>query len=212
MYRKISNIRRTKSQTYMIPVSSCSCLFPIPWSQVLSQWWRCSWSSADRRCSNYIWVISKFIVHYGASYISGLTVNTYTHEHACNCEWLCIIIINTTLLSHQKSKFYFLRPVIKNISRVAAAFVLGWMLFFGKQIKGFQKNMCAGETRTQGVVSARIISVTCLNGNGSNAVIKTLYLISGSLLKTSTNGVSKYRTKLVTLFLYRLFKNLIYRG
>ena len=56
-------------------VLSCSCLWPIHWSQVLSRVWRCSWSSADRRCSNYIWVISNFIAYTGASYIRGLTVN-----------------------------------------------------------------------------------------------------------------------------------------
>ena len=45
----------------MFLISSCSCLRPIHWSQVLSQEWRCSWSSADRLCSNYIWVINNFI-------------------------------------------------------------------------------------------------------------------------------------------------------
>ena len=55
-------------------VSSCSCLCPIHWNQVLSWEWRCSWSSADRRCSNYIWVINDFIAYWGASYIRGLTV------------------------------------------------------------------------------------------------------------------------------------------
>ena len=39
---------------------SCSCLRPIHWSQVLSREWRCSWISADRRCSIYIWVINNF--------------------------------------------------------------------------------------------------------------------------------------------------------
>ena len=29
--------------------------------QVLSLEWRCSWSSSDRRCSNYTWVINNFI-------------------------------------------------------------------------------------------------------------------------------------------------------
>ena len=48
-------------QTQMFLVSSCSCLCPIQWGQVLSREWRCSWSSADRRCSNYIWVIDNFI-------------------------------------------------------------------------------------------------------------------------------------------------------
>ena len=58
----------------MFLVSSCSCLCPIQWSQVLSREWRCSWSSTDRRCSNYIWVIDNFIACYGASYIRDLTV------------------------------------------------------------------------------------------------------------------------------------------
>ena len=42
---------------------------PIYWSQVLSREWRCSWSSADKRCSNYIWMINNFIACYGATYI-----------------------------------------------------------------------------------------------------------------------------------------------
>ena len=28
---------------------SCGCLCRVPWSQILSREWRCSWSSADRR-------------------------------------------------------------------------------------------------------------------------------------------------------------------
>ena len=58
----------------MFLVSSCSCLCSIQWSQVLSREWRCSWSSADRRCSNYIWVIDNLITHQGAAYIRDLTV------------------------------------------------------------------------------------------------------------------------------------------
>ena len=54
----------------MFLVSSCSCLCPIQWSRE----WRCSWSSADRRCSNYIWVINNFIAYQGATYIRDLTV------------------------------------------------------------------------------------------------------------------------------------------
>ena len=34
-----------------------------PSGQVLSREWRCSWSSADRRSSNYIWVIKNFIAY-----------------------------------------------------------------------------------------------------------------------------------------------------
>ena len=58
----------------MLLVSSCSCLYPIRWSQVFSWEWRCSWSSADRRCSNYIWVINHLIANWSASYIRDLTV------------------------------------------------------------------------------------------------------------------------------------------
>ena len=59
----------------MFLVSSCNCLCTIYWNQVLSQEWRCSWSSANRRCSNYIWVIDNFVAYWGASYIRDLTVS-----------------------------------------------------------------------------------------------------------------------------------------
>ena len=49
----------------MFLVSSCSCLCAIYRSQMLSREWRCSWNSADRRCSNYIWVINNFIAYKG---------------------------------------------------------------------------------------------------------------------------------------------------
>ena len=41
---------------------------------MLSWEWRCSWSSADRRCSSYIWVINNFIAYLGATYIRGFTI------------------------------------------------------------------------------------------------------------------------------------------
>ena len=63
----------------MILVSSSSCLCPIHWSLVLSREWRYSWSSADRRCSNYIWVIMNLITYQGASYIRGLMVPPSEH-------------------------------------------------------------------------------------------------------------------------------------
>ena len=58
----------------MFLVSSRSCLRSIHLSQLLSWEWRCSWSSADRRCSNYIWVINNIIAYRGATYIRGFTV------------------------------------------------------------------------------------------------------------------------------------------
>ena len=61
----------------MFLVSLRRCLRSIHWSQVLSWEWRCSWSSADRRCSNYIWVINNFIAYKGATYIRGFTVGWF---------------------------------------------------------------------------------------------------------------------------------------
>ena len=71
IYRQIYNIRRTKSQNLNLSrlVLQLYCLIIET-----SKEWRCSWSSADRRCSNYIWVINNFIVHKGASYVRGFTV------------------------------------------------------------------------------------------------------------------------------------------
>ena len=61
IYLQISSIKRPNSQTWLFLVSSCSCLCPIHWHQVLSREWRGRWGSANRRCSNYIWVINKFM-------------------------------------------------------------------------------------------------------------------------------------------------------
>ena len=58
----------------MFLVSVCSGLCAVYWSQVSSGEWRCSWSRADRRCSNYIWVINNLIFYQSASYIRDLTV------------------------------------------------------------------------------------------------------------------------------------------
>ena len=69
-YHQISNTRHTRTQNFL----SCSCPCPIHWSQVLSREWRCSWSSADRGCSNYIWVINSAIAYQGMTHINGLTV------------------------------------------------------------------------------------------------------------------------------------------
>ena len=59
----------------MFLVSSCSCLCAIHWSHVLSREWRCSWSSADRRCSNYICMVNNFITYGCACYIRDLMVH-----------------------------------------------------------------------------------------------------------------------------------------
>ena len=67
----------------MFLVSSCSCLCAIHWDQVLSQEWRCSWSSADRWCSNYIWVIDNFVAYQDVSYIRDFTVTSFNVIQSC---------------------------------------------------------------------------------------------------------------------------------
>ena len=57
---KPRNHREPNPNTYMFLFSSCNCLCPIHWSHALRRGWRCS---VDRRCSNYIWVINKFIAY-----------------------------------------------------------------------------------------------------------------------------------------------------
>ena len=69
----------------MFLVSAYTCFCATYWSQVFSGEWRCSWSSADRRCSNNIWVISNLIAYKSASYIRDLTVILYE-----NCIWIII--------------------------------------------------------------------------------------------------------------------------
>ena len=54
----IKDAPNPKNQMFL--VLFCNCLCAVYWSQVLSSEWRCSWSSADRQCYNYIWVISNF--------------------------------------------------------------------------------------------------------------------------------------------------------
>ena len=61
----------SKPPNLMFVVSSCSCRCPI---QVLRREWRYSCSSADRRCSNFIWMINNFIAYQGATSVRDLTV------------------------------------------------------------------------------------------------------------------------------------------
>ena len=65
--------------TWMLLFSSCNWLCPIHISRVLIREWRCSWSSADRWCSNYIWVINNFIAYWDASLIRCFTVEMKLH-------------------------------------------------------------------------------------------------------------------------------------
>ena len=68
-------------RTQMILISSCFCLCPVHWNQMLSREW-CSWSSADRRCSNYIWMINNLVAYLGVTYIRDLTIY-FTRQFYC---------------------------------------------------------------------------------------------------------------------------------
>ena len=94
--RQTSSVGCTK-KTWMFLVLSCSCLCPIHWSQVLSLEWKCSWSSANRQCSNYIWVINNFIAFWGASYIRGFMVyyRPFVWTVRCHFSHAHIIIVTS---------------------------------------------------------------------------------------------------------------------
>ena len=86
----------------MIFISSCSCFCLIYWSKVLSKLWRCCWSSADRRCSNYIWMMNNYVAYSGVAYFRGLMVPLY--------QLVCIIRMgehpwfNINISSYQQRK------------------------------------------------------------------------------------------------------------
>ena len=73
--RQTSSISYTKSKNLNVSRLVLQLSLPNPLMPgILSREWRCSWSNADRRCSNYILVINNFIAYLGATYIRGLTV------------------------------------------------------------------------------------------------------------------------------------------
>ena len=67
-YLKISNISRTKSQN----LNACCLSLQLSLRNMLKP--SVKWRSADRRCSNYIWVINHLFAYQSASYIRDLTV------------------------------------------------------------------------------------------------------------------------------------------
>ena len=72
--RKTSSISRTKSQDLKVSCLILQLSLPNPLNPI-SREWKCSWSSAERRCSNCIWVINKFIAYWGATFVRGSTVD-----------------------------------------------------------------------------------------------------------------------------------------
>ena len=89
-YRQTSDISR---KSHQIPKLKClssrlAGVFAQSIEARLSPEWRCSWSSADRRCSNYIWVVNNFIAYKGATYLRGLLAHMDKCQ-AVNCIMYC---------------------------------------------------------------------------------------------------------------------------
>ena len=58
-YRQVSNIRHTNSQH----LKDSRTVLQLSLPNTSKPEWRCSWSSAHRWCSNYIWVINNYIAY-----------------------------------------------------------------------------------------------------------------------------------------------------
>ena len=63
-YRQTSNISHNKSQKLNVLCLVLQVSLPNPLKPGVKSEWRCSSSSADRWCSNYIWVINNFIANH----------------------------------------------------------------------------------------------------------------------------------------------------
>ena len=63
MYRKISNIRRTEFQNLNASHLVLQLSLPNLLKPGVKQITQMYWCSADRRCSNYIWIINKYIAY-----------------------------------------------------------------------------------------------------------------------------------------------------
>ena len=72
-YCKISNISHTKSQNLNDSCLVLQLCVPNP----LKPGVKSRMKSADRRCSNYIWVMNNLIAYWGAPYIRDLTVSFF---------------------------------------------------------------------------------------------------------------------------------------
>ena len=102
---------------------------------MLSREWRCSWSSADRRCSNYIWVINNLIAQSSASYIRDLAV--------------IFIALSVFTLYFHGSHWYYL-----------AIFFQYWSVFI--QETHFAMHLCIGIRWTQTSIS-HLCQFKCLS-------------------------------------------------
>ena len=93
-----------------------------------SREWRCGWSSADRRCSNYIWVIDNFIAYLGATYIRGFTVYAVVFLlHFCTFCILCFGGCSCSCSSHSAFS-YVLWRLCRTVSSSVCSCILPFVL------------------------------------------------------------------------------------
>ena len=93
-----------------------------------SREWRCGWSSADRRCSNYIWVIDNFIAYLGVTYIRGFTVYAVVFLlHFCTFCILCFGGGSCSCSSHSAFS-YVLWRLCRTVSSSVCSCILPFVL------------------------------------------------------------------------------------
>ena len=79
--------------------------------------WRCSWSSADRRCSDYIWMINNLIFNQIGSYIRDLMVITTSCLFQYPIRWRHKIDVYNSLIALQ-----FVRCLSNHFAELPAQF------------------------------------------------------------------------------------------
>ena len=109
--------------------SACSCLRTIHWSQVFNGEWRCSWSSADRRCSDYIWDHSEWSTISLSTQVR-LILETWRY-------WKCM---------------YHRAGVLVLGTRTHSTRVLNFRYSYFTRTREFQSNSTRSCTRTRGQV------------------------------------------------------------
>ena len=150
----------------MFVALSCRCLCPVHWSQVLSREWRCSWSSADRRWSNYICVINNFIAYTCVLFIRDLMVHVHQNTMLYSGVWRILLsYMNSVCIRANRKRWIESHPyeaplhmtrgckhfLDKDMSIIPHAEQLHTKLtnknsILGKNIKAFGKAMACSKT------------------------------------------------------------------
>ena len=88
MVHQTPHTSRTKSINLIISCLVLQLSLPNPLKRMLSREWRCSWSSANRRCSRCIWVIKKFFAYLGRVC---LILEVWWYIFVMNDQYCCLV-------------------------------------------------------------------------------------------------------------------------